>query len=172
MIVRYDARTLGQLLSDNNTELTPSEVQSSTKLEAILLAASGRLELATFAGQRYTAADLHSFPDPSGQREVLIDLVCTFAMSALMQRRPHIIVKLGQQWEENLNLINQLRQGERIFGFTEAADAGKNVERVHQHCTISDQAHSWLGGCCGGCCYPGQNCGEDAFGTLGGCGCC
>lgn len=164
MIVRYDVRTLGQLLSDTNTQLTSAQVVASTVLGTLLLAGSGRLELATFAGARYTTLDLAALA--GGQREVLKDIVCGLTFRRLMQRRPHVVSNIPDTVKEALELENQLRQGERVFGFLESADAGKTVERVSEDCGLSSVGSRWLGGCrdC-----PSDNLSEDAFGDRARC---
>ena len=145
MINRMDVRTIGDLLSDNNTRVTPSDVLTSTLLNTLLLAASGYVELATYAGNRYTVQDLQSLPDPSGQLEVLKDLVCARCMKKLMERRPHVLAKAPDWVAEALVLLNQLRQGERIFGFLQSASAGKDVCRLWDFPMVAVIATPWLG---------------------------
>ena len=170
IINRCDVRTLGDLLSDDNTRLDPSSVLSSTLLNTLLLAASGFIELATYAGQRYSVLDLQALPDPSGQLELLKDLVCARCLQTLIRRRPHVIAKTPEWVTEALVLLNQLRQGERIFGFLQSAQAGMNVERLFDYCLVSDIATSWLGGCCG-CLIP-QQAGSGCPCSTGGDSCC
>lgn len=155
IINRCDVRTLGDLLSDDNTRLDPSQVLTSTLLYTLLLAASGFVELATYAGRRYSVLDLQALPDPSGQLELLKDLVCARCMMTLIRRRPHVIQKTPEWVTENLGLLNQLRQGERIFGFLQSAQAGMNVCRLWDFCLVSDIAVDWLGVGCG-CLTPNQ----------------
>ncbi len=145
LVNRCDVRTLGDLLSDDNTRLSPSDVLTSTLLNTLLLAASGFVELATYAGRRYSVLDLQALPNPSGQLELLKDLVCARCMMTLIRRRPHVIQKTPEWVTENLGLLNQLRQGERIFGFLQSAQAGMNVCRLWDFPMIDQIAVDWLG---------------------------
>lgn len=146
MIVRYDVRTLGDLLSDTGTRLTSVQVQASATLTELLLQASGELETACIAGERYLPEDLDALEGASEAK--LVGLVCGLAMSYLIDRRPNIITTEPKQVTKAFELLNQLRQGERIFSLAESAAAGKDVHRVVETCAfVSKRAYRMLGGC-------------------------
>lgn len=146
MIVRFDVRTLGDLLSDTNTRLTAAQVQASTVLETLLLEASGEVETACIAGQRYLPEDLDALEGASLQK--LKGIVCGFAFSLLMDRRPNIIAEAPKRVKDALVLLEQLRGGERIFSLAGAAEAGYTVERVREtQCLTSQGAVRMLGSC-------------------------
>jgi hypothetical protein len=158
MIVRFDVRTLGDLLADNNVRLTSSQVQNSTVLAELLLQASGELETACIAGQRYLPADLSALRGASQSK--LKGIVCSLAFQALMDRRPNIIAQEPKAIGKAFELLNQLRQGERIFSLVESEQAGFTVERIVESCAlVSTRAYRMLGGCgpnagqspCSGC---------------------
>lgn len=146
MIVRYDVRTLGDLLSDTGTRLTSSQVQSSTVLDTLLLQASGEVETACIAGERYLPADLDALEGAS--LEKLKGLVCGLTMGYLIDRRPNVITTEPKQVSKAFELLNQLREGERIFSLDGAAAAGMTVERIVENCAfVSKRAYRMLGGC-------------------------
>jgi hypothetical protein len=93
-------------------------------LLAVLLGASGELESACQVGNRYSAADLAALTG-SGLHRVR-KVVADLAFWALCQRRtpqsgnPETVPGAKQALEE----LDRLRKGERIFSFSESADAG------------------------------------------------
>jgi hypothetical protein len=149
MVNRCDSRTLGDWLSDNDNRLDLAAVLASSLLNTLLLAGSGDVELATYAGQRYQLADLQAIMTYNGgvsaQFELLKDLVCLRTLPRLIGRRPHIIFKQPQWVQDALVMLNQLRQGERIFGFVQSAQAGKDVLRLQDGPMIARVATPWLG---------------------------
>ena len=146
MAVRYDVRTLGDLLSDSNTRLTSSQVTASTVLTALLEEASGDIELACIAGERYLPEDLDALEGVSEQK--LIGLVCDIAFSRLMDRRPNVISEAPRRVKDAFDTLNMLREGARIFSLGGAAEAGYLVERVVEtQCLVSQGASRMLGSC-------------------------
>lgn len=93
-------------------------------LATILLGASGELESACLIGDRYSPLDLAALTGSGLQR--LTKLVADLAFWTLAQRRqpgsadPDAVPGAKQALAE----MDRLRNGERIFGFQESADAG------------------------------------------------
>lgn len=93
-------------------------------LNTLLLAACGELESATLVGQRYTVADLGALTGSGAahRNRIIAGLVALPIYSRLKpgtadpRQVPLYAFAAGQ--------VQLLQQGERIFGFTEAADAG------------------------------------------------
>jgi hypothetical protein len=120
---RFDVRFVQDLLADAGARLTPQEVASSPALAELLGEASGMVEAACFVSNRYTAADLAALAGPS--REFLVGLTAGLTLWLLWDRRPR---KLEEEpplrARVALEQLQFLRDGQRIFGLQEHADAG------------------------------------------------
>lgn len=126
------------ILDGDDPRPTVAQMSSaSNKYGALVLrflrAASGRVESACTVSKMYTVDDLQELYDPTdsandntASREVLIKLVADLCFWMLCQRRqpnsgdPRNVPGAVEANE----LLNQLRDGERIFSFTETAAAG------------------------------------------------
>jgi hypothetical protein len=124
----YDWRSVADLVSDLGARATQSSLTSDPNLAAILLAASGRVESATFRGQRYII-------DPvSGQNDLasligasastLQKLVADLAFGFLFERRPNPGVEPPISYQLAIATLDQLRDGELVFGLVETMAAG------------------------------------------------
>ena len=125
----YDVRSLGDFLSDTGTRLVPGDVLASPTLVKVLKEASGMVETAALAGNRYTAADLAALAGTNAG-ELLSRIVADLAIGLIIRRRPHLDKAVPPQYGEALEWLKQLRSGEKIFGFQEAMDAGNAQDRV------------------------------------------
>lgn len=125
-VERCDWRTVAQLLSDTETALTLAQVSASTRLTTLLKQASGEVESACLVSRRYVIQsgrnDLSSLTGNS--LEYLKGLVCTLAVEKVYLRRPDLLAKVGEQVKEAREQLELLRNGERIFGYVEVAEAG------------------------------------------------
>lgn len=131
---RYDARTIADLCSDSGTPVGGAgaaisaiitALASDANLAEILLAASGKLEAACMAGQRYTQADLALIVGSTGATgSYLKSIVADIALPMCYRRRPDITMPTFPQVEEAERILNALSQGLRIFGLQEVMDAG------------------------------------------------
>jgi hypothetical protein len=153
---RYDVRTVADLLSDSDTTLTTSQVQSSTRLTTLLQQASGDIEAACVAGLRYLPTDLQALLTNGGTgAEYLIGLTCDLAMWKLMNRRPSpVATSPPGPAAAALEALQLLRGGERILAFQEAGNAGVEVDIEQPCCTITTTASRYFGfpdcnSCCG-----------------------
>lgn len=121
-IQRYDERAVRQLLSDTGAAAGGS-LSSNTVLAALLKEASGLVEAAACAGQRYVITDTQNdLSDLTGNSaELLAGLVAHITMYLLWSRRPNI--KPGDRppptWVMATDFLEQLRLGERVFGILE-----------------------------------------------------
>lgn len=119
---RYDVRTLLELPSDTNEAIDSGDLDDNAILLMVLEDASGQVEAALLAGQRYSAADLEDLTgNPLG---LLKRLVCQIAFTFLEERRggldPDQFEK-RMQWPNDM--LDRLRRGENIFGITEVLEA-------------------------------------------------
>ena len=76
LLQRYDARTIGQLVNDDGTSATVATLTSSSTgsvLYSHLQSASGKIEAALLASERYQLADLQTIagidPNDSGNSD-------------------------------------------------------------------------------------------------------
>lgn len=118
-----DWRSAAELLSDAGVRLaTESEVQSSARLNRLLLRASGWVESACLVGSKYTPADLQAVDGASA--EFLAGLVADLTMAFLWRRRPHLDKAVPPQFVEAEAILQRIRNGERIFALQETMNAG------------------------------------------------
>lgn len=114
LVARFDARTIGQLVSDTGQAVAQGSLSSDTKLAAALDDASGEIDAALMQGQRYSAADLTALTGNS--LAYLKRICCQIAMARLWERRPYLDEEGA---EKALNMARQaldrLRKGENLF---------------------------------------------------------
>lgn len=127
MLERFDARSIGRLLSDDATALTSTQILASTVLTSILMEASGMVEAACLAGGKYSSADLTLLQSPTMTNggQTLAGLVADLGMWRVWDRRPTKDSPLPKRCELAFALLDQLRAGDRIFGFVETQAAGR-----------------------------------------------
>jgi len=130
LFVWHDSAQVADMLRDGEgprpTRLAMLDTDSDpgSLLHTILLGASGELESACLVGKRYSPADLAALTYSGLNR--LRKIVSDLAFWSLCQRRqpgaadPDKVPGAKQALAE----LDRLRDGERIFGFTESAQAG------------------------------------------------
>lgn len=121
LINAHDATQIGNWATDTRVTLTPTQLLSDTVVAAALNRASGEVEMACFAGGRYSPLDLQSLTGVSAV--ALKGLVADLAFYHLGKRRVPEPEKISG-YEEARKMLEALREGTLIFGFQEAADAG------------------------------------------------
>ena len=125
---RYDWRTIGQLMCDDDTEvpqlatLLDSATNEGGNLYLILQDASGELETAALVGGRYTVADLQALT--GNQAAYIGRIVADLAVGKCYQRRPDLYSEMPAQSTVASNILNALASGEVIFGLQDQIDAG------------------------------------------------
>lgn len=118
---RADARTVGDLVSDDGTRVASSSLSGNANLAAALLDASGEVEAAAMKGARYTPADLAALTGAGQAR--LYRLVTRLTLVYLYERRPDGREKPSGLLDDVTRQLQELRDGVMIFGTTETADA-------------------------------------------------
>lgn len=129
LLVYHDWQQVADLVRDGDAP-RPTQAEVSTNSGAgtivyrALLAASGELESACIAGKRYAPADLSGLTGAG--LELLQATVAHLAFWRLAQRRQPISADPSRVPGalQALQLLQMLRDGERIFPTDEAADAG------------------------------------------------
>ena len=123
LVERFDARTLGDLVSDDGTRVVEGLLSSNAKLTAALEDASGQIEAALLMGGRYATSDLTGLTGNSAK--YLIRLTCEIAFAMLWERRPYADdqrrAKALEKAEEHLEM---LRKGSHIFDVSAVKTAG------------------------------------------------
>ena len=122
MVLRYDANTLSDLLSDTGEAI--ADLTNNASLLAMLAASSGRLEAALLVSNHYTVTELASL---TGNSLALIkDIVCDLTMARVLRRRPEKIASEALQAvaKEAEEYLDRLRKGDRIFDLAAHEAAG------------------------------------------------
>jgi hypothetical protein len=119
-----DVRVVGELVRDDGTQLTAAQLATDPNLLNILAAASGEIESALMASERYSTVDLSA---PNGNSQVFLkDVAAKLAMYELYARRgapapPELVVAGYEQAQDRLA---KLATGERVLAFAEVEQAG------------------------------------------------
>jgi phage gp36-like protein len=126
LLLRYDRRTVGELLSDTGEPLTPAQIASDTKLAAILEDASGQVEAAMLCGKRYEPSDLAALTGNS--LALLKKIVCVIAIADLFERRPEIHLETAKlYYEKAKGYLEDLRTGRNIFNLSDESAANASL---------------------------------------------
>jgi len=118
-----DWRPLADLCSDSGTRITSAAaLAGDPNFNKLLMAASGEVEAACAVSRRYLPSDLLALTGVSQARLHL--LVARIVVVLAYGRRVDLKVEQPWlvQWVEDA--LHALRDGQRIFGFTETMDAG------------------------------------------------
>lgn len=125
MISRFDVRNVGDIVSDDGTRATPTELETDPKLTAALDSAAGHINAACLQGERYTVSDLAGLDGDS--KAYLVDINCTVAWAALWRRKSY--TEDSQTRSEAIQRadeeLTRLRSGEWVFDVAEAKAAGR-----------------------------------------------
>lgn len=126
-IALKDKRAIGQLAVDDGTELDEAGIIANTRVNMILMAASGEIESCLLSCDRYFQSDLSQ---PNGASQIFLKaLVADLAMYRLYTARdaaePPATVLAN--YDEAQEKLKDLASGARILSFEEAAEAGTAV---------------------------------------------
>jgi len=120
---RKDWRDIGDLCSDDSSQVAVSDLLVDPKLLAALDDASGEIEAALVVGGRYTVSQLEGLTGTSLAH--LKRITCELAMYHLLARRPKLS---PDQYEMHSKLrdtyLEQLRTGVNVFALAANIDAG------------------------------------------------
>jgi hypothetical protein len=116
---RADARVVGDLVSQDGARVDPTALLTNPVLAACLLDAQGELEAACQRGLRYSPADLAALTGAGKAKlyRVLRDLTLLKLFGLRHQGPPAGYAEVEEELE-------QLGDGEKVFGLTESAAAG------------------------------------------------
>lgn len=139
MRIRYDERTLSELVADDNTAVDLGDLNTDTNLLAMLDDASGMVDAALLTGGLYTAAQLSGLTGNAAA--LLVRLTCHLAFTLLEERRngpdPERFDK-RHDWAEQQ--LEKLRKGINLFGL-DAHIAASKGDLSHVTSTTVDRAN-------------------------------
>lgn len=123
LVAYYDAKTIGQMLSDDGTAVAAASVPDHAIVTRCLKLASGEVDAALMHCNRYSQAQLSALADPS--LEHLKHITCAVAVWHLQQRRlgtnPERAEAFRKQAQEHLE---RLRKGELVLNIDALKLAG------------------------------------------------
>lgn len=120
-----DVRSIGQYASDDpNNPVADADVPTNPVVLFFLAQASGMLESAVLTSQRYAVSDLQSLTGVS--QNYMKSILADIAMYRIMTRRPgaNPPETVVRSYEEAMQALQALANGEQIFAFEEAEAAG------------------------------------------------
>lgn len=121
MMARIDSRIIGQLLSDDGSQVSEAAAREHPILLEALEDASGQIRSAALVGHKYTEANLETLA--RNRDAFLMRLTCDLALGFLYNRRqsateiPMNVIR-AEEW------LAALRFGERILNVEENKTAG------------------------------------------------
>lgn len=131
-LLRYDASQAGDLVSDTGVAVPSGQLATNTVLLQMLEDASGDIDAALLAGERYTPANLTPYDaitNPSGisgnSIAYLKRICCDIAHVMLLKRRGAFDPERNAaQLEAAETHLERLRRGDAVFGLAAQIDAG------------------------------------------------
>lgn len=140
LLKRYDARTLGELVSDSGTRVSAANLLTDANLQAALDDASGEIDAHVLQGQRYTTAMLAALTGNS--LAYLKRICCAVAMALLWERRPYNDadeqVAAEQAALQARKALERLKQGHEVFDIEAVKDAGLPSTSVPSRVTLDN----------------------------------
>ena len=124
LLLYHDARGVGDCINDDGTRATTEQVLASATVQAMLDTASGQVESALYACERYVVPDdLTTLTGVSQQ--LLVALIADLAYWYLVKRRyPTASPDKISGAQSALDQLERLRKGENILGLQEVAESG------------------------------------------------
>src|SRR5882724_7101975 len=132
---RTDVRVVADYCSDlgsrigSSTDVAAmkSALASDLNLAALLLDATGELEQACQLGGRYSSADLLAMSAATGTagQARLWRILSRICVALMFERRPDRELKIPEIYQNAMDTLQMLRDGERIFPFIETELAGQ-----------------------------------------------
>lgn len=123
LLLRKSELTIGELVSESGTAVSPSGLLTDDKVEAALDSASGAIDAALLQAGRYTPGDLSALTGNSLAH--LKHITCEIAMAYLFAIKP---TYNSGEYDAAMKLhdlyLERLRKGENVFNVQTAIDAG------------------------------------------------
>ena len=122
LLLRYDARLLGQLAGDVNVQLTPAQLLTNPVIQEHLDQGAGEVFAALYVAYKYTAAELATVTNTTAS--LLKKLVCAQAVVTLCERRGISYEDKFPMAANSLEMLQMLRNGERVLDLAGNEQAG------------------------------------------------
>jgi len=123
LLERYDARDLGDLVSDTDDQASPIDLVTHPMVTTALEDASGSIEGALLVGNRYEPSDLESLTGNSAN--FLERITCDIAMAFLLARRPGFDPdRMSAQQDLAESHLERLRNGQNVLNIVGNRNAG------------------------------------------------
>lgn len=114
MLVFRDEQFIGELITDDRTSLTTSEILANDKLTSVLETAEGEVFAALLSGGRYTPTTLALINDSS--KRFLVKVICIVAFADLLDRRPEVNLQAADAYRKMAGAyLDDLRKGRNLF---------------------------------------------------------
>ncbi len=125
LVNRYDARTIGDLASDDGIPVAAGSFGTDPKISAALSSASGEINSAVQQAGHYTTAQLEELAGDDA--EFLKQLTCDLAMARLLMRRPGKYDRDSYQGliESARDRLDLIRKGVNLFNIEVKKQAGQ-----------------------------------------------
>ena len=143
---RHDVRTIQHLATDDGEEPPEVTLGSNTIVSVALDGASGDVDMALLAGNRYTTTQLSGLTGNS--LAALKDITCDLAMARLYKRRTGLSFETYRDIRDLADAhLDRLRKGQNVFNLEELKKAGlptidgPSVAQYERLNTIPDRAH-------------------------------
>lgn len=129
LVLRYDVRRLGDLILDDDTRAEPGAISGHPVVQAMLSDATGLINSALLAGDRYSLIDINIFGTALSEasKNLLKRMCCDLAYGLLLARRGYSATDtsaMAPRYMEAKELLEQLKQGDRIFDLLTTKAAG------------------------------------------------
>ena len=123
LTARYDARTVGQLISDDSVAVPPNKLATDANLLAIIGDADGAIDAALMQFGRYASTDLTGLTGNSLSH--LKRMSSDITMAYCYARRPaYDVEKYEKMMEMATKALERLRKGENVFNLSLQITAG------------------------------------------------
>lgn len=151
VLAYLDIRRVCDLCGDYVTPVIAAvDIPTNNRFLTCIRRACGEVEAACMVGGRYAATDLANLTNPadraagkiSASEELLVGLIADLTFGYLYDVRG--FAKQGEetslpQFERALDRLQQLREGERIFGIQPVVDAGVMADEVDDCFDLEDR---------------------------------
>lgn len=127
MLERYDARLLGDLVSDNGVAVAAGALPGHPVLLAVLEDASAAVDAAVFVGNRYTPAQMANLSATAAA--FVRRLVCDLALIYIKRRRGRFDSDKDAALLKEVNAtLDALRNGDDVLVSDQIDDPGPQLE--------------------------------------------
>ncbi len=129
MLQRYDARLVGDLVSDNGVQVPAGDLPTNGVLLSVLLDASAAVDAAVYVGNRYTPAQMASLSTTAAA--FVRRLVCDLGLVYLKRRRGRFDPERdGALLTEINSTLDALRDGKDLLLMTDTPSTAGTMELV------------------------------------------